>query len=127
MVAMTKNISDNIFKIRKQFLCKFRSSKPLIIANGDLTRNYLVIFGTPGRCKYDFDFVSILFICVFILSCLFWGVFFFPIKMNGYEELLSLVTIVRSLLSIDVLKMLYFSLVYCHLKHCIVSWGTGHS
>ena len=26
---------------------------------------------------------------------------------------------------VDVLKMLYFSLVHCHLKYCIVSWGTA--
>jgi len=25
--------------------------------------------------------------------------------------------------SVDVLKMLYFSLVHCHLKYCIASWG----
>jgi len=25
----------------------------------------------------------------------------------------------------DVSKMLYFSLVHCHLKYCIVSWGTA--
>jgi len=29
-----------------------------------------------------------------------------------------------NLVSIDVLKMLYFSLVHWHLKYCIVSWGT---
>jgi len=27
-------------------------------------------------------------------------------------------------ISVDVLKMFYFSLVHCHLKYCIVSWGT---
>ena len=26
---------------------------------------------------------------------------------------------------VDDLKMLYFSLVHCHLKYCIVSWGTA--
>jgi len=32
---------------------------------------------------------------------------------------------IRNVVSIDVLKMLYFSLVHCHLKYCIVSWGTA--
>jgi len=31
------------------------------------------------------------------------------------------------LISVDVLKMLCFSLVHCHLKYCIVSWGTATS
>ena len=31
---------------------------------------------------------------------------------------------IRNVVSVDVLKMLYFSLVHCHLKYCIVSWGT---
>ena len=29
------------------------------------------------------------------------------------------------MVSVDVSKMLYFSLVHCHLKYCIVSWGTA--
>ena len=32
---------------------------------------------------------------------------------------------IRNVVSFDVLKMLYFSLVHCHLKYCIVSWGTA--
>ena len=32
---------------------------------------------------------------------------------------------IRNVVSVDVLKMLYFSLVHCHLKYCIVSWGTA--
>ena len=28
-----------------------------------------------------------------------------------------------NVVSVDVLKMLYFSLVHCHLKYCIASWG----
>ena len=32
---------------------------------------------------------------------------------------------IRNTVSVDVLKMLYFSLGHCHLKHCIVSWGTA--
>jgi len=32
---------------------------------------------------------------------------------------------IRNVVSIDVLKMLYFCLVHCHLKYCIVSWGTA--
>ena len=32
---------------------------------------------------------------------------------------------IRNVVSVDVLKMLYFSLVRCHLKYCIVSWGTA--
>ena len=31
----------------------------------------------------------------------------------------------RSVVSVDVLKMLYLSLVHCHLNYCIVSWGTA--
>jgi len=32
---------------------------------------------------------------------------------------------IRNVVSVDVSKMLYFSLVHCHLKYCIVSWGTA--
>ena len=32
---------------------------------------------------------------------------------------------IRNVVPVDVLKMLYFSLVHCHLKYCIVSWGTA--
>ena len=32
---------------------------------------------------------------------------------------------IRNVVSVDVLKMLYFRLVHCHLKYCIVSWGTA--
>ena len=32
---------------------------------------------------------------------------------------------IRNVVSIDVFKMLYFSLVHCHLKYCIVWWGTA--
>jgi len=32
---------------------------------------------------------------------------------------------IRNVVSVDVLKMLYFSLVHCHLMYCIVSWGTA--
>jgi len=32
---------------------------------------------------------------------------------------------IRNVVSVDVLKMLYFSLVHCRLKYCIVSWGTA--
>ena len=32
---------------------------------------------------------------------------------------------IRNVVSDDVSKMLYFSLVHCHLKYCIVSWGTA--
>jgi len=31
----------------------------------------------------------------------------------------------RNVVSVDALQMLYFSLVHCHLKHCIGSWGTA--
>ena len=34
----------------------------------------------------------------------------------------------RCLVSIDILKVLYFSFAYCHLQYCVVSWGhTNHS
>jgi len=32
---------------------------------------------------------------------------------------------IGNVVSVDVLKMLYFSLVHCHLKYCVVSWGTA--
>ena len=32
---------------------------------------------------------------------------------------------IRNVVSADVLKMLDFSLVHCHVKHCILSWGTA--
>jgi len=32
---------------------------------------------------------------------------------------------IQHVVSVDVLKMLYFSLVPCHLKYCIVSWGAA--
>ena len=32
---------------------------------------------------------------------------------------------IRNEVSINVLKMLYFILVHCHLKYCIVSWATA--
>ena len=35
--------------------------------------NHLVILDTPGRCNYNFDYISILWVCLFISSCLFVG------------------------------------------------------
>jgi len=32
---------------------------------------------------------------------------------------------IRNVVSMDVLKMLCFRLVHCHLKYCIISWGTA--
>jgi len=32
---------------------------------------------------------------------------------------------IRNVVSVDALTMLYFSLVHCPLKYCIVSWGTA--
>jgi len=32
---------------------------------------------------------------------------------------------IRNMVSVDVLKILYFNLVHFHLKYCIVSWGTA--
>ena len=34
---------------------------------------------------------------------------------------------IRKFVSIVVLKMLYYSFVYCHLQYCIMSWGTANN
>ena len=34
---------------------------------------------------------------------------------------------IREFAPIAVLKMLYYSFVYCHLQYCIMSWGTANN
>jgi len=36
-------------------------------------------------------------------------------------------TKVRKFVPIDVLRLLYFSFVHCHLQHCVISWGTANN
>jgi len=50
-----------------------------------------MLYFDTGRCKYDFDCVSILCVCLFILSCLFLYAFFvcvfFPNKLTRQTAL----------------------------------------
>ena len=45
-------------------------------------------------------------------------------KIKTGQVILSIYKI-RNVVSTDVSKMLYFCLVHCHRKYCIVLWGTA--
>jgi len=34
---------------------------------------------------------------------------------------------IRKIVPIDILRLLYFSFVHCHLQYCVISWGTANN